>query len=128
MLNNKGQSLALFICFIPFFILIGVYIVDISYSNYNQNKLDLLNEEIVKYGLLNIENNPKDNMIDLIYKNDSKIDNYDVKILNDSNTVRVTLEKSNKGFFGSIINKKIYTEKSSYIGKIIDGKIIIEKE
>ena len=66
-------------------------------------------------------------MIKLIYKNDSKIDRYNIAINESENTVRVELEKSTKGFFGSIIDKEIYKEISSYTGSIKNNNIVIER-
>lgn len=126
-LNNKGQSLAMFIIFIPFFIMIGAYIIDLGFAKYNSNKLDSINKLVIKYGLLNIDEEPKEEMIKLIYKNDSKIDKYNIVINESENTVRVELEKSTKGFFGSIIDKEIYKEISSYTGSIKNNNIVIER-
>lgn len=126
-LNNKGQSLAMFIIFIPFFIMIGAYIIDLGFAKYNSNKLDSINKLVIKYGLLNIDEEPKEEMIKLIYKNDSKIDRYNIVINESENTVRIELEKSTKGFFGSIIDKEIYKEISSYTGSIKNNNIVIER-
>lgn len=126
-LNSKGQSLAMFIIFIPFFIMIGAYIIDLGFAKYNSNKLDSINKLVIKYGLLNIDEEPKEEMIKLIYKNDSKIDRYNIAINESENTVRVELEKSTKGFFGSIIDKEIYKEISSYTGSIKNNNIVIER-
>ena len=126
-LNSKGQSLAMFIIFIPFFIMIGAYIIDLGFAKYNSNKLDSINKLVIKYGLLNIDEGPKEEMIKLIYKNDSKIDRYNIVINESENTVRVELEKSTKGFFGSIIDKEIYKEISSYTGSIKNNNIVIER-
>ena len=35
-LNNKGQSLALFIVIIPVLILVGIYVIDIGNLKYNE--------------------------------------------------------------------------------------------
>ena len=69
----------------------------------------------------------EEEMIKLIYKNDSKIDRYNIVINESENTVRVELEKSTKGFFGSIIDKEIYKEISSYTGSIKNNNIVIER-
>ena len=126
-LNNKGQSLAIFIVFIPVVIMMGTFIVDLSFAKYNEIKLNNINKMIIKYGLKNIDNDPYISMVDLIYKNDSDIDNYNITINPNDKTIRVSMDKSSKGFFGTIIKKDIYIEKSVYVGKIVDDKIIIEK-
>lgn len=127
-LNNKGQSLAIFVIFVPVFIMVGTYVVDVSFAKYNERRLDNLNKQVINYGLKRIDEEPYDNMVDLIYQNDSDIDFYEININNETKEISVTLSKSTKGFFGSIVGKEIYNEKSSLKGYIKDDKKIIEKK
>lgn len=126
--NNKGQSLAIFVIFVPVFIMMGTYVVDVSFAKYNERRLDNLNKQVINYGLKHIDEEPYDNMVDLIYQNDSDIDFYEININNETKEISVTLSKSTKGFFGSIVGKEIYNEKSSLKGYIKDDKKIIEKK
>ena len=127
-LNNKGQSLAIFVIFVPVFIMMGTYVVDVSFAKYNERRLDNLNKQVINYGLKHIDEEPYDNMVDLIYQNDSDIDFYEININNETKEISVTLSKSTKGFFGSIVGNEIYNEKSSLKGYIKDDKKIIEKK
>lgn len=127
-LNNKGQSLAIFVIFVPVFIMIGTFVVDVSFAKYNERRLDNLNKQVINYGLKHIDEEPYDNMVDLIYQNDSDIDSYEININNETKEISVTLSKSTKGFFGSIVGKEIYNEKSYLKGYIKDDKKIIEKK
>lgn len=127
-LNNKGQSLAIFVIFVPVFIMMGTFVVDVSFAKYNERRLDNLNKQVINYGLKHIDEEPYDNMVDLIYQNDSDIDFYEININNETKEISVTLSKSTKGFFGSIVGKEIYNEKSSLKGYIKDDKKIIEKK
>ena len=127
-LNNKGQSLAIFVIFVPVFIMIGTFVVDVSFAKYNERRLDNLNKQVINYGLKHIDEEPYDNMVDLIYQNDSDIDSYEININNETKEISVTLSKSTKGFFGSIVGKEIYNEKSPLKGYIKDDKKIIEKK
>ena len=127
-LNNKGQSLAIFVIFVPVFIMIGTFVVDVSFAKYNERRLDNLNKQVINYGLKHIDEEPYDNMVDLIYQNDSDIDSYEININNETKEISVALSKSTKGFFGSIVGKEIYNEKSSLKGYIKDDKKIIEKK
>ena len=110
-LNNKGQSLAIFVIFVPVFIMIGTFVVDVSFAKYNERRLDNLNKQVINYGLKHIDEEPYDNMVDLIYQNDSDIDSYEININNETKEISVTLSKSTKGFFGSIVGKEIYNKK-----------------
>lgn len=126
-LSNKGQSLALFVVFIPFFIMLGCFVVDLGFAKYNKNKLNELTKMVVRYGIKHIDDEPYYEMVDLLYQNDDSIDNYKIEIDPDKKSVSVSVDKATKGFFGKIIGKEIYKEKSSYVGKIEDEKIIIEE-
>lgn len=127
-LNSKGQSLAIFVIFVPVFIMIGTLVVDVSFARYNARKLDNINKLVINYGLEHIESDPYDTMVDLIYKNDSEVDDYEIKINLEEKKINVNISKSTKGFFGSIVGKEIYKEKSSFIGYIKDDKKIIERD
>lgn len=127
-LNSKGQSLSIFVIFVPVFIMIGTLVVDVSFARYNVRKLDNINKLVINYGLEHIESDPYDTMVDLIYKNDSEVDDYEIKINLEEKKINVNISKSTKGFFGSIVGKEIYKEKSSFIGYIKDDKKIIEKD
>lgn len=126
-LSNKGQSLALFVIFIPFIIMFGCLVIDLGFAKYNKNKLNELTKMVVRYGVKHIDADPYNEMVDLLYQNDDLVDNYKIEVKPDEKIVSVSVDKATKGFFGKIINKEIYKEKSSYVGKIEDEKIIIEE-
>ena len=126
-LSNKGQTLALFIVFIPFFIMMGTFVVDMAYAKYNANKLNETTKMVLRYGLNHIEEDPYNDMVDLIYQNDTKIDNYEIKMDLQEKKINIIVERASKGFFGSLVGKEIYKEKSNYKGYILDDKIIIEE-
>ena len=124
-LNNKGQTLTLFVIFVPVIIMIGIVMTDISYAKYQERKLDNINKEVVKYGLKHINEDPYEEMVNLIYKNDSDVDSYDISI--DENKIRVELKRSSSSFFGKIIGKDIFNEQSIFNGTIEEDKISIKK-
>jgi len=125
-MNNKGQALAIFAIFLPFIIGVGIYAVDLSYAKYNDIKLDNISKIVVKYGVNHINEDPRDKMIELIKENDNELDGYDIDINKEEGKVEVTLNDSVKGIFGNIIGKKIYEQKSNFIGYKQNERIIIE--
>lgn len=125
-MNNKGQALAIFAIFLPFIIGVGIYVVDLSYAKYNDIKLDNISKIVVKYGVNHINEDPRDKMIELIKENDNELDGYDIDINKEEGKVEVTLNDSVKGIFGNIIGKKIYEQKSNFIGYKQNERIIIE--
>ncbi len=126
-IGNKGQALAIFVIFVPVFIMVGAFMVDLSFARYNERKLDNITYLVIDYGLSHLDDEPYNNMVALIYKNDSDVDSYTIDIDEENETINVSISKSTKGFFGSIIGKEIYTEKSSYTGYLQNDEKIIEK-
>lgn len=126
-LSNKGQSLALFVVILPFLIMIGIYAVDASYAKYNKNKLNEITKMVIRYGMNHIDEEPYDEMVSLIEKNDKKIEKHNIKIDLDTRTIKMVTEKKNEGVFSSIIGKDVFEIKSSYTGYIEDEKIVIKE-
>lgn len=127
-LNNKGQSLFLFVIFIPVFMLLGAFVVDIGLAKVTSNNLDDVSKLVLDYGLKNIDNNPYDSMIDLINKNDDKIDKYDIKLDKLNKIINLKVEKNSSSFFGNIIGKDKYKISINYIGYInTEGNTVIER-
>ena len=54
-LNNKGQSLVMFILIIPIFLLIMTLVYDVGNAIYEKNKLSNVSYMTIQYGLDNIE-------------------------------------------------------------------------
>lgn len=123
--SNRGQSLAVFVIFVPLIIMMGTFVIDMGYAKYNKNNLNEINKTVIEYGLKHINENPKGDIINLINQNDKNIDNCDVNIDNDVITVKIN--KNVKGLFGSIVGKKLYKVESYYKGYIDNGKYIIER-
>ena len=138
-LNEKGQSLALFVIFLPVIMMIGTLVIDIGLANYNKHKLD----EMIK--LLGLENRKTHLPNELsggqqqrtsigralitsptIILADEPTGNLDSK---SSDEIVALLKKSNKEFKQTIImithNMEI-AKCADRIIKIEDGKIVKE--
>lgn len=124
-LNNKGQSLALFIVIIPVLILVGIYVIDIGNLKYNENKLENVNYLVVNEALTNIDKVEIDDIKKLIEENGIK--DVNSNIIMGENEITIKLEKKVKGTFGTIINKNLYNIKSTCRGSLQDGKVVIER-
>ena len=123
-----GQALSLFVVFLPFILMIGAFLIDIGYAKYNKIKLDSINKIAITYGLSNINSNSKDDIINLIKKNDKDISEINVDINSDERLIKILIGKKNNIFFGKILNKDIFKEESRYLGYIKDDKFIIERD
>lgn len=139
-LNNKGQSLILFIIFLPILLGIMALVVDVGNALSKKSEQDNVIEYILNYGLETGEVFFKNN--DEYYYNEELVNwKDDLKILLDYN-----LENSNneivlnekeiiiksksyvEGIFSNILNIKGFKIESEYKGYIENDKKIIQKE
>lgn len=124
-LNNKGQSLVMFIIIIPIFVLLFTLVYDVGSAIYEKNKLSNINYMVVEYGLSNIDTVNTDDLTDLINKNDSDID--DISIFIDNNVINIKLTKESHGLIGNLFKFNLVDITSQYEGEIVDDKKRIER-
>ena len=93
MVNNKGQSIVIFVLVLPLLILFISYVFDVSNVQYERNKLNSI-ASVVK-------DSKSDNKCDIAVKNDK-----DLICTSDGN--KITLKKRIKSIFGKILNKDYY--------------------
>lgn len=118
-MNNKGQTLVLFITLLPFIFILLVLVFDISFLSSEKTKLDNIATSSLKSAMIyrdinqikaNITKNDKDIKIDKLTQN------------------RICLSKKTNPIFGKVIGYNSYNLKSCLKGTISNGKIIIDKE
>jgi len=123
-LNNKGQSLVLFVVIIPLLFLILTLVVDVGNVLVTKQQLDNLIYLTVDYGIDHInEFDIEDKMEDMILKNNSNIDNIEI-VINDEKVTLVIKKKIN-GTLAKNVN--LIEIESKYNGYIENGKKIIER-
>lgn len=127
-MNNKGQSLVMFVIFIPLILILGALVVDVGRYAYEINKVNNLNKECIRYALKNIESDPKDKTILLLYKNDSEINNYNLDINIEEKQVSLYIKKTMNLLFTKVVGKEVYIIKSNYKGYIKDDVIYINRK
>ena len=121
-LNNKGQSLVMFILIIPILLLIMILVIDLGNIIVTKTHLDNTNYLVIDYALDHLEEEDLESkVLGLIKANnggglETKIDISNDKIL-------VTTRKEVKGLLTNSI--KIKTIISNYEGYIKDDKKII---
>lgn len=119
-LNNKGQTLVLFVCIIPILLIIIGLVVDFGRVNTEKEKLDSINKLAIEYIKENDANTDSiSKASDIIIKNDSTITN--VKVEEVDSVVTIILDKEVDSVFGKIMNIFKYTIHSSY--ELRDKKI-----
>ena len=73
-LNNKGQSLVMFIILLPILLLILTLVYDVGNAIYEKDRLSNTNYMVVDYALDNIDSIDEDDLNTLILKNDNNLD------------------------------------------------------
>lgn len=122
-LNNKGQSLVMFILIIPIILLMFILVVDIGNAIISKQELDNINYLTIDYGLDNIDkSNIESKLVDMININ-NKLNEINVSV--EGNKIKITTKKNITGILAK--GFKIFSIESNYEGYIENGKKIIER-
>lgn len=124
-LNNKGQSLVMFIIIIPIFLLIVTLVYDVGTAIYEKNRLLNTNYMVIDYGLDNIDNVSERELTNLIQRNIDNLNYISVDI--EDNEIDIILGKDIKGIVGKMFGFDLITANSQYKGTIINGEKKIER-
>lgn len=124
-LNNKGQSLVMFIVIIPIFLLIVTLVYDVGTAFYEKNRLANTNYMVIDYALDNIKNVSEAELVDLIQRNVDNL-NY-VSIFIQDNEIEIILSKDIRGILGNMFGFDLITANSKYKGTIINVEKKIER-
>lgn len=118
-MNNKGQSLTIFIIIIPIIFAVFAFTFDYAYIIYNQQKYENISKNILEFtrDINEIKN--------LYVKNKYSIDN--LKYENIDNQIKVSNNQFIKSIFGSILNIKNYKCEINYIVRVENNDIIVEE-
>lgn len=126
MKNNKGQTLVIFVIFLPIIILLFAFVIDVSIMYTENNKLNNINILAINYALENInDDNLEKSLNDLVKANDKNIQKINITIKDTS--VKIIIEKNAKSLFGNVIGMQKYKIVSKYNGILKENKKIINK-
>lgn len=119
-MNNKGQTLVLFVVLIPFILALCAFIFDSAYITIKDNEL----ESIAKSSLRSVieDGYSYDKVISVIKENDSNI-----KVININNE-SIHLENKIDPIFGQIIGYDKYNLETKMIGKYVKDELVIEEK
>lgn len=123
-LNNKGQTLVMFIILLPILLFVLTLVYDVGNAIYEKDRLSNTNYMVVEYALRNSLVS-EDELVELINKNDNDIS--DITIMMIDNSVTITLTKDIKGVFGKMFGFNLTSVRSEYRGNIIQGEKKIER-
>ena len=74
MLNNKGQSLVMFVLIIPILLIVLIVVLDVGRMYLERRELDNINYIALDYGIPKInEENINEKIVEIIKKNDKEI-------------------------------------------------------
>jgi hypothetical protein len=124
-INNKGQSLVMFVLIIPIFLLILTLVYDVGNAIYEKDRLSNTNYLTIEYGLNNIDTITENDLKNLIEKNTSNLKYIYVTI--EENQIEIKMEKDAKSIIGKMFNFNLVKIISHYKGKIINNQKEIER-
>ena len=120
-MNNKGQSLVIFVLILPILLLLFALIFELGNYGLTINKYEKEIKEVIKYGLNNIESINEEKLTNLLKQNiNGKIS---VEISN--KVIKVNVKEKYDNLFN--FNKKFDID-ITYVGYIENNKQIIKKE
>ena len=124
-INNKGQSLVMFVLVIPIFLLILTLVYDVGNAIYEKDRLSNTNYLTIEYGLNNIDTVTENDLKNLIEQNTSNLKYIYVTI--EENQIEIKMEKDAKSIIGKMFNFNLVKIISHYKGKIINNQKEIER-
>ena len=118
-MNNKGQSLTIFIIIIPIIFTVFAFTIDYAYIIYNQERYENISKNILETttDLEEIKN--------LYLKNNYSVDN--LKYINNDSEIIISNKENIKSIFGNILNIKEYECEINYIVRVENNDIIVEE-
>ena len=124
-INNKGQSLVMFVLIIPIFLLILTLVYDVGNAIYEKDRLSNTNYLTIEYGLNNIDTVTENDLKNLIEQNTSNLKYIYITI--EENQIEIKMEKDAKSIIGKMFNFNLLKIISHYKGKIINNQKEIER-
>lgn len=119
-MNNKGQTLVLFVVLIPFILMLFAFVFDSAYISRKDTELEGIATSSLKALIEN--NKTSSDVVKVIKENDENIEVISI----DNNSIH--LMNKIDPIFGKIIGYDKYNLEVNLQGKIINGKLIIEEK
>ena len=122
-MNNKGQTLIIFVILIPILILVAALVVDTGLMTFEKERYRVIIENGIEeyFDTGNVEETEK-----IFSLNDIPKEEYTIII--QENQIEVSLNTSIEAIFGKIINIEEYEIKMNYVGTKEGERVIINKK
>ena len=124
-MNNKGQTLVLFIIFIPILIILAAFIIDTGLIIRESTRLKAATKTVIKDTYYK-DDLSEEKIIKLLNKNNINTDNIEITIYNDQITINNNYDI--ESIFGKIIGLKEYEIKYNVVAKNENNKLKFIKE
>lgn len=125
-LNNKGQTLVMFIVIIPILISIMVLVIDLGSAFTKEQELNNVNKLVIEYGLDNLDQeNLESDLTSYITMNAKDLSN--VKVTVENNTINVTTKAYIDGIISKALNIDGFEIVSTYQGYLSGEEKRIER-
>lgn len=121
-MNNKGQTLVLFVLILPIIVFIMLLVIDVSNMFITKQELNNINKIVLNYGLDIIEEENIDSKLEELINKNISVNEHTIRI--DNGIIEVEIKKNIQGI---VTKKKIYEVKSTYKGYIEEDKKIISR-
>ena len=126
-MNNKGQTLILFVIMIPILILLLAFVVDTGLILTEHTKLNSTIKSVLKTTYeTRLDGNYHEKVNNLIQKNNLPTENLQIEV--SENSIKIKNEYAKESIFGKIIGIKEYKIKSVLKIKNENNTLVIEKE
>ena len=122
MLNNKGQSLVLFVLLLPIMLGIMALVIDVGNVFVKKNHIDNV---IMMVMDVTLDKDLKQDEVEKMLEYNSVDDVYGVKFEGDKVVIHGNAHV--KGIFSKVLGFSIFYVESEYVGEVLDGKKIIDK-
>lgn len=122
-MNNKGQTLIIFVILIPILILVAALVVDTGLMTFEKERYRGIIENGIEeyFDTGNVEETEK-----IFSLNDIAKEEYTIIV--QENQIEVSLNTSIEAIFGKIINLQEYEIKMNYVGTKEGERVIINKK
>ena len=124
MMNNKGQTLVLFIIFIPILIMLAAFIIDTGIIIKESTRLKATTKTVLE-DVFYKENKSESLITNLFNENNINTNNLEIVM---TNNITIKNEYQIESVFGKIIGLKHYTIKINMTAKKENGKLKFIKE
>lgn len=123
MVNNKGQTLVIFVLILPILLLLFALIWELGNLSITINKYENTIQDVIEYGL----NNQNQENLETILTNLFKANIQGEIQIEIKNYIKINVRQKYDALYNNLFNHK-FDINITYIGYKNNGKIIIKKE